>query len=64
MPTLVVTGVQDITPPPANSVRLAEQIPGAWLVEGGRHGLMFQYPEKFVRIVENLSCSNGDSVQS
>lgn len=56
VPTLVVTGTQDITSPPANSIRLAEKIPGAWLVqiEGGGHGLMFQYPEKFARIVETF----------
>lgn len=32
---------------------LAEKIPGAWLVQikGGGHGLMYQYPDKFSRIV-------------
>lgn len=55
-PTLVVTGTQDITSPPANSVMLAEKIPGAWLIqiEGGGHGLMFQYPEKFAEVVETF----------
>jgi pimeloyl-ACP methyl ester carboxylesterase len=55
-PTIVVTGTQDITSPPPNSIRLADKIPGAWLVqiEGGGHGLMFQYPEKFARIVETF----------
>src|SRR5918994_1798699 len=55
-PTLVITGTQDITSPPANSVRLAEKIPGAWLVqiEGGGHGLMFQYPDKFAEVVETF----------
>jgi pimeloyl-ACP methyl ester carboxylesterase len=54
--TLVITGSQDITSPPANSIRLAEKIPGAWLVqiEGGGHGVMFQYPEKFARVVETF----------
>ncbi|RCV65347.1 Pimeloyl-ACP methyl ester carboxylesterase [Methanophagales archaeon] len=40
---------------------LAEQIPGAWLVQfkGGGHGLMFQYPEKFSSIVLYfLECSS------
>ena len=56
MPTLVITGTQDITSPPANSIRLAEKIPGAWLVQivGGGHGLMFQYPEKFAEVVETF----------
>lgn len=31
--TLVLTGSQDITSPPAKSIVLAESIPGAWLVE-------------------------------
>ena len=55
-PTLVVTGTQDITSPSANSIRLADKIPGAWLVqiEAGGHGLMFQYPEKFSKIVETF----------
>ena len=54
--TLVVTGSQDITSPPANSIRLAEKIPGAWLaqIEGGGHGVMFQYPEKFARVIETF----------
>ena len=54
--TLVMTGTQDITSPTANSIVLAEKIPGAWLVqiEGGGHGLMFQYPENFAKILENF----------
>ncbi len=56
VPTLVVTGTQDITSPPANSISLAEKIPGAWLVqiEEGGHGVMFQYSEKFAKIVETF----------
>jgi hypothetical protein len=39
--------------PPANSMVLTQKIPGAWLVQikGGGHGLMYQYPDKFSRIV-------------
>jgi pimeloyl-ACP methyl ester carboxylesterase len=52
-PTLVVTGTDDIIRPPANSLMLAQKIPGAWLVQikGGGHGAMYQYPDKFSRIV-------------
>ena len=52
-PTLVITGTDDIVRPPANSLMLAEKIPGAWLVQikGGGHGVMWQYPDKFSRIV-------------
>jgi pimeloyl-ACP methyl ester carboxylesterase len=55
-PTLVITGTQDISSPPDNSIRLAEKIPGAWLVqiEGGGHGLMFQYPETFEKVLETF----------
>jgi pimeloyl-ACP methyl ester carboxylesterase len=55
-PTLIVSGTEDITAPPANSVMMAERIPGAWLVqigEGG-HGLIFQYPNEFSEIVETF----------
>jgi len=52
--TLVVSGTEDITAPPANSVMMAERIPGAWLVQvkGGGHGLIFQYPNEFSEVME------------
>jgi pimeloyl-ACP methyl ester carboxylesterase len=55
-PTLVVAGTEDITSPPANSMMIAEKIPGAWLVQikGGGHGLMFQYPDKLVNILNTF----------
>jgi pimeloyl-ACP methyl ester carboxylesterase len=55
-PTLVITGTEDITSPPANSLMIAERIPGAWLVQigGGGHGLMFQCSEKFARVLETF----------
>ena len=42
--------------PPANSVMMAERIPGAWLVQirGGGHGLIFQYPNEFSEILETF----------
>jgi pimeloyl-ACP methyl ester carboxylesterase len=48
IPTLVITGTQDITSPAANSLMLAEKIPGAWLVQTEGVGRGFR----------NLSCSN------
>ena len=33
LPTLVLTGTDDITSPPANSLMIAQRIPGAWLVQ-------------------------------
>ena len=55
-PTMVVAGTEDITAPPANSVMMAERIPGAWLVQirGGGHGLIFQYPIEFTEILETF----------
>jgi pimeloyl-ACP methyl ester carboxylesterase len=52
-PTLIITGTDDVTSPPANSLILAQKIPGAWLVQikGGGHGAMYQYPDEFGRIV-------------
>ncbi|HET7389596.1 MAG TPA: alpha/beta hydrolase [Nitrososphaeraceae archaeon] len=55
-PTLVITGTEDITSPPANSILIADKIPGAWLVQirGGGHGVMFQYPQQFTSILETF----------
>lgn len=55
-PTLVITGTDDIVRPPANSIMLAERIPGAWLVQisGGGHYVMFQYPEQFTEVLETF----------
>ena len=51
--SLVITPPDDRISPPANSLTLAEKIPGAWLVQikGGGHGIMWPYPDKFSRIV-------------
>ena len=52
-PTLLITGAEDVNTPWQNSLMLIDLIPGAWLVqlEGGGHGVMYQYPEKFSQIV-------------
>jgi pimeloyl-ACP methyl ester carboxylesterase len=54
--TLVMVGTEDAATPAANSLRMAELIPGAWLVQikGGGHGLMYQYPKQFSNIVETF----------
>ena len=48
-PTLVIAGAEDALVPPQNARYLTEKIPKAqlFLFEGGGHGLMFQYPDKF-----------------
>jgi pimeloyl-ACP methyl ester carboxylesterase len=53
---LVITGSEDITSPPANLIMIAEKISGAWLVQtnGGGHGVMFQYPQQFIAVLETF----------
>lgn len=52
-PTLLLTGTEDVLTPPQNSFIIGKRIPGAWIVQlkGGGHGLMYQFPEKFSRII-------------
>jgi pimeloyl-ACP methyl ester carboxylesterase len=35
---------------------MAQKIPGAWLVQikGGGHGVMFQYPQQFIVVLETF----------
>ena len=56
IPTLIITGTEDVAVPAANSLILVQKIPGAWLVQikGAGHGLMYQHPEKFSEIVKTF----------
>jgi pimeloyl-ACP methyl ester carboxylesterase len=51
--TLVLVGENDPLTPPAQSIRTAELIPGAWLVRfrGGGHWLMYQNPATLARVI-------------
>ena len=51
--TLVIVGTDDVLTVPANSLLIAERIPGAWFVqmEGRGQGLVYQYPERFSDLV-------------
>ena len=55
-PTLVVTGTEDVLTPPENAFILAQRINASWLVqfEGAGHGLMYQYPDRLAKIVEDF----------
>jgi len=55
-PMLFVTGTEDVLTPPANSVMLAERVPGSWLVRfaGAGHGLMFQDPDGLAETVRTF----------
>jgi len=52
-PTLLITGTDDVLTPPENSKIIAKRIPNTRVVmiPSAGHGLMFQYPERFSRIV-------------
>jgi pimeloyl-ACP methyl ester carboxylesterase len=49
-------GTDDVFAVPVNSALIAERILGARFVqiEGGRHGLMLQYPKTFSKIVKDF----------
>jgi pimeloyl-ACP methyl ester carboxylesterase len=51
---LVITGTEDISAPAANSLIIAQKIPGTWLVQikGAGHGLMYQYPDKLSTVLQ------------
>ncbi|MFH1440515.1 MAG: alpha/beta hydrolase [Candidatus Omnitrophota bacterium] len=53
LPVLLITGTEDVLVPPQNSLILANRIPLAWLVriKGAGHGLMYQYPQDFIKTV-------------
>jgi pimeloyl-ACP methyl ester carboxylesterase len=55
-PTLVIVGTDDVVTPSANSLLITERIPGAWLVQikGAGHGLMYQYPEQFNKVLQTF----------
>ena len=61
VPTLIITGTEDVAVPAANSLIIAQKIPGSWLVQikGAGHGLMYQYPDKLSKVLQTfLSLTN------
>ena len=55
-PTLVITGTEDVTIPAANSLIIAEKIPGAWLVQmkNAAHQITSQYPDEVGKILNTF----------
>ena len=53
---LIITGTEDVAVPAANSLMLVQNIPDAWLVQirDVGHGLMYQYPDEFSRIISTF----------
>ena len=62
-PTLVITGTDESsTDPHVNSLKIAEKIPGAWLVQikDAGHAVVDQYPAEVGKIMNTfLSTSTG-----
>lgn len=52
-PTLVLTGTEDVISVPANAFVIGGRIPVSWVIQvpGGGHGMMYQFPEQFGRVV-------------
>jgi pimeloyl-ACP methyl ester carboxylesterase len=52
-PTLVLVGTEDVITTPKSSLLLVEKIPLVWLVQirGAGHGWMYQYPERFSKVI-------------
>jgi len=51
-PTLIITGIEDVVIPPANSFLMASRIPDSWLIRlPGGHSNMYQYPRTFSRCI-------------
>ena len=55
-PTLAIVGTDDMWTPAANSLMIAEKVPGASVVQikGAGHGLMYQFPDKFSKVVSTF----------
>ena len=55
-PTLVLVGTEDVITTPKASLYLLEKIPLVWLVQirGAGHGWMYQYPEKFSKVIRTF----------
>ena len=63
-PTLVITGTDDNRyQPHVNSLKIAEKIPGAWLVQikNAGHAVMDQYPEEIGKILNTFLSTTAQS---
>jgi pimeloyl-ACP methyl ester carboxylesterase len=62
IPTLIMTGTDDINVPTPNSLVIAGKIPGAWLIQlkDAGHSLTNQYPDKINKVLQTfLSTTTG-----
>ena len=63
VPTLVITGTEDVATPAANSLIIVQKNPGSWLVQikGAGHGLMYQYPDKLSKVLQTFLTTTTSS---
>src|SRR5919112_2043293 len=65
-PTLVISGIDDnMYAPHVNSLKIAEKIPGAWLVsiKNAGHAVVDQYPEEVGKIMNTFLSTTAQSNQ-
>jgi len=63
-PTLVITGTDDnMYQPYVNSLKIAEKIPGAWLVQikNAGHAIVDQYPAEIGMIMNTFLSTTGQN---
>ncbi|HYO06673.1 MAG TPA: alpha/beta hydrolase, partial [Phototrophicaceae bacterium] len=64
VPTLILTGTDDVNVPTKNSFIIAEKIPGSWLVQmkNAGHQITGQYPDEINKILQTfLSIAGPDN---
>ncbi len=56
VPTLILTGTDDVNVPTKNSLIIAEKIPGSWLVQmkNAGHQVTAQYPDQINKILQTF----------
>jgi pimeloyl-ACP methyl ester carboxylesterase len=61
VPTLILTGTDDVNVPTKNSLIIAEKIPGSWLVQmkNAGHQITGQYPDEINKILQTFLSATG-----
>ena len=61
VPTLILTGTDDVNVPAKNSLITAGKIPGSWLVQikDAGHQITGQYPEKVNNVLQTFLSVTG-----
>ncbi len=61
VPTLILTGTDDVNVPTKNSLIITEKIPGSWLVQikNAGHQIPGQYPDEINKILQTFLSITG-----